>query len=82
MKVASFHVVAMGAIVVAAIGQRQVYSIRCGRTGGKGHDGFETKIMDRASSIRTDKFLELTAQHLQVGTNLGSVDMIFMPDEA
>ena len=53
------HIIAMGAVVVAAIGQRQVQAVWGGGTGAERHDRFQVQVVDRAGAIRADEFLEL-----------------------
>ncbi len=54
-------VVAVGAVVIAAVCQRQVETVGGGGTGRKGHDRFEPKIVDGTGAVGPDKFFELAA---------------------
>ena len=38
--------------------------------------------MDRAGSVRSDEFIELAAQRLQIRPHLGRTDMVFLTDAA
>ncbi len=75
-------VITVGAVVVAAVSQRQVQAVGSGGTGGERHDRFEPQLVDRAGAIRADKFCKLAADGGHVGARLGGIHVVFSPDQA
>ena len=63
-------IVAVGAVVVAAIGDRQVHAVGSGRPGAERHDRFQIQLVDRAGAIGTHQFAELEAEIGQITARL------------
>jgi len=76
------HVIAMGAVVVTAIGQGQVQAVGSSGARRERHDRFQPQLVDRTGPIRADEFIQLATDEPQVRTRLGRADMIFTPDQA
>src|SRR5450759_1643842 len=75
-------VITVGAIVIAAVGERQVQAIGSRGAGGKRHDRFESQFVDRAGPIGADEFIQLAADGCHVGARLGGIYVVFSPDQA
>ena len=75
-EVALAGVVAVGAVVVAAIGDCQVHAVRSAWTGAERHQRVQLEIVDRAGAIGTEQFIELAAECCQVTARLRAGDGI------
>ena len=58
-EAAGAGIVAVGAVVVAAVGQRQVHAVRRGRAGAEGRDRFDLQLVDRAGAIRAQQLVQI-----------------------
>ena len=58
--IAGAGIVTVGALVIAAVGEGQIHTVRGGWSGGEGGSHFQVKVMDGAGAVRPDKLFDLS----------------------